>query len=111
MTSVKGVAIAVAEAAFREKGPLGLRWILPPLGGLREDVLLFGESCGRALASVSPTCFEEIAGRAKRWGIPCVLLGRVGGDHLVFRRGSQVLLSVPVAEALRIWEGVLAKYA
>ncbi|WP_438315262.1 phosphoribosylformylglycinamidine synthase subunit PurL [Candidatus Caldatribacterium sp. SIUC1] len=106
-----GLAIAVAEAALSGERAFGVEVDLAPLGGLREDVLLFGESCGRALASVSPACFEEIAGRAKGWGIPCVLLGRVGGDHLVFRRGSQVLFSVPVAEALRIWEGALAKYA
>lgn len=106
-----GVAIAVAEAALLGERPFGVEVDLAPCGDLREDILLFGESCGRVLVSVERENLGVLVKRAEEWGIPCMVLGRVGGEHIVFRKGERVLLSSPLSRALDIFEGALTRYA
>lgn len=105
-----GIAIALAEAALAGEVALGVDVDLAPCGNLREDVLLFGESCGRVLVSVVEEHLETLLERAKRWGIPCVVLGRVQGERLVIRRGEKVLIDCPLSRALEIWEGAFTEY-
>ncbi len=105
-----GLAIALAEAALSGEEPLGCVVDLTPLGGLREDVVLFGESCGRALASVKPSKIREVTEKARDRGIPFVVLGRVEGDELVFCKGEKTLFSLSLDRAREIWEGAIAGY-
>jgi len=105
-----GLAIALAEAALSGEEPLGCVVDLAPLGNLREDVMLFGESCGRALASVKPSKIGEVTERAKDGGIPFAILGRVGGNELVFRKGEETLFSLPLGRAREIWEGAITRH-
>lgn len=105
-----GIAIAIAEAALSGEERFGVDIDFAPCGDLREDVLLFGESCGRVLVSLEEEKLALLMERARQWGIPCVVLGRVGGEHLVFRKGERILIRYPVLQALEIWEGAIPRY-
>lgn len=105
-----GIAITLAEAALSGDKIFGVDVDLAPCGDLREDILLFGESCGRVLVSLEEEKLQMLMDRARNWKIPCVILGRVQGEHLVLRRGKKTLVQLPVLQALEIWEGAIAQY-
>ncbi|MCS7242249.1 AIR synthase-related protein, partial [Candidatus Caldatribacterium sp.] len=105
-----GIAIAVAEAALSGERLFGVDIDLAPCGNLREDVLLFGESCGRVLVSLEEEKLRLLAERAEKWGIPYVVLGKVGGESLIFRRGHWVLVECPVLRAFEVWEGAITQH-
>jgi hypothetical protein len=45
---------------------------------------------------------------ARERGIPCFLLGKVGGKDFLVQSGGRVLVSLPVGELKRTWEQVLS---
>ncbi|HOV86058.1 MAG TPA: AIR synthase-related protein [Syntrophobacteraceae bacterium] len=70
---------------------------------LRDDRVLFSESCGRFLVTVSPSQQEDFEEQFRN--LPCGLLGRVI-EELVLRvrgRSGDVLLEEPLAELRRAW--------
>jgi phosphoribosylformylglycinamidine synthase len=95
-----GLAVALAECAFRGEAPgLGGRFDLP--GTLRPDVLLFAETPSRMIV----TTREEARLRASayRHGVPCHRLGVVGGDRLTLTSGARVLVDQPIARLHAAW--------
>jgi phosphoribosylformylglycinamidine synthase subunit PurSL len=97
-----GLAVHAAMAAFA--GGLGMRLDLSrvPAGGaaLRYDQVLFSESCGRFLVTVSPTgrqAFESLF-----VGLPCACVGEVTADPrlLVVSEPGETLLDESI-HALR----------
>ncbi|MEN3203415.1 MAG: phosphoribosylformylglycinamidine synthase subunit PurL [Atribacterota bacterium] len=105
-----GIAITLAEAALSGDKIFGVDVDFASCGDLREDVLLFGESCGRVLVSLEEEKLQVLMDRAKHWGIPCVVLGKVQGEHIVLRKGKKTLVRLPVSQAFEIWEGAIARY-
>jgi phosphoribosylformylglycinamidine synthase len=95
-----GLAVALAECAFRQERPhRGGRFELP--GGLRDDVLLFSETPSRAVVSTRDDL--RLAELARRHGVPWARIGVVGGDRLVLSSGGRVLVDLPVSALHEAW--------
>jgi len=106
-----GLGVALAESAFA--GGLGVKIDLTkvPRRGLieRDDFVLFSESNGRILVSVSPAHrerFEEIM-----VDVPMGRIGEVNGSGFmkVSGTGGKMLVSLPCEELWRRWKRPLEK--
>ncbi|HSR43063.1 MAG TPA: AIR synthase related protein, partial [Longimicrobiales bacterium] len=79
-----GLAVALAECALADReAPRGIEVELPP--DLPPVPLLFGESQGRIVVSCAPDAVAEAIRFARRHGVPCREIGRVGGPEGRFR--------------------------
>ncbi|MEO8626273.1 MAG: phosphoribosylformylglycinamidine synthase subunit PurL [Candidatus Limnocylindrales bacterium] len=114
-----GLAVAIAESAIW--GNLGADLVaqvaLPPA------VVLFGESPSRAVVSINPSNWNELARLASGNRVACRKLGQVGGDRLRIRlvgvgatgaaeeRGAGVAdeLDVHLADLRRAWQQALPR--
>ncbi len=99
-----GLLVATAEMLF-EKPDLGVDLTLDSLGDSnRLDALLFGESQGRVLVSVSKDKKEDILTAAMQDGLPAVLLGNTTntGQFKLLVEGNEILDS-PVNKLHKIW--------
>jgi phosphoribosylformylglycinamidine synthase len=100
-----GLAVHASLAAFGSH--LGLRLDLtkvPREGDLRDDQVLFSESCGRFLATVSPSgqrSFEALFD-----GLPCAVVGEVTADRrlVITGAGGSALLAESVPNLKRSWK-------
>lgn len=73
-----GLAVALAESSLAG----GIGATLRVQADFRADALLFGESQSRIIVSAAPEHIVEIERRAQEAGVPCTVLGEVGGDAL-----------------------------
>jgi phosphoribosylformylglycinamidine synthase len=79
-----GLGVALAESCVT--GPERRRGATLDIPGeMRADALLFGESASRIVVSVPPQQVERLRAIARERGVPCAVLGAVGGDHLALR--------------------------
>lgn len=80
-----GLAVALAECCISAPGR---RWgaaVTLPLGRLRKDALLFGESQSRVVLSVNPQHKAAVLSLARVHGVPAEPIGAVGGDGLTMQ--------------------------
>jgi len=72
-------------------------------GVLRDDRVLFSESCGRFLATVPPSHQEDFEEQFRN--LPWGLLGRVVEEPVLRVRGRSggILFEEPLAELRRAW--------
>ena len=117
--SAGGLAVALAEAAIW--GGIGAD--LQVAVSLAPAVALFGESPSRAVVTVDPPRWPELARLAAGKRVACRRLGSVGGDRLRIRlvgvgatgaaeeRGAGVAdeLDVRLSELQRAWEQALPR--
>jgi phosphoribosylformylglycinamidine synthase len=117
--SAGGLAVALAESAIW--GGLGAD--LQVAVALAPAVALFGESPSRAVVSIDPARWPELARLAAGKRVACRRLGRVGGDRLRIRlqgvgatgaaeeRGAGVAdeLDMPLTGLRRAWEQALPR--
>lgn len=103
-----GLALALVEGCVTGEQAMGVKVELESLGSMREDALLFGESCGRALVSVSPACLAQVQSICEKYEIPARVLGKTGGDKLVVEKSSRVLISTKVDKIARLWTDALS---
>lgn len=95
-----GLAVALAESAI--KGKIGFKVNLEqPVG--RWDGLLFSEAPGRAVVSVKPAKLDELVEKARAWGVPCLMLGRVEGSNLIYQGNGQELIGIALDQAISTW--------
>ncbi|WP_110239835.1 phosphoribosylformylglycinamidine synthase subunit PurL [Nocardioides gilvus] len=92
-----GLAIALAEAAFRHE--IGARVTLAG----DPFVALYAESAARALVTVTDDQVEALTALAAEHGVPLTRLGTTGGSELVV----EDQFSVPVAEVKSAWVATL----
>jgi phosphoribosylformylglycinamidine synthase len=98
--STGGLAVAVAESAFR--AGLGATCSVAELGlgtDARPDAVLFGEAESRVVASLDPADLPALADLAERSGVPWLRIGEVGGEHLIIGP-----IDIPLASARAAWE-------
>ncbi len=100
-----GLAIHAALVAFGSH--LGLQLDLgrvPRKDGCRDDQVLFSESCGRFLVTVSPALQQPF--EALFEGLPCALVGEVTADPRLVILGTdgRTLLAEPVADLKQSWK-------
>jgi phosphoribosylformylglycinamidine synthase len=95
-----GLAVHAAMVAFA--GQLGMRLDLgrmPTIGSdLRDDQILFSESCGRFLVTVNPADRQSFEGQFS--GLPCACVGEVTADQVfvVLGKDGRTLMEESVAE-------------
>jgi phosphoribosylformylglycinamidine synthase II len=96
-----GLAVALAECCFDAGGPgVGGLFDLAS-AGLRPDTVLFSESPSRMVISTrDPGRVEEIA---RRHGVPCLLLGSVGGERLQISVAGRITVDVSIAALHEAW--------
>ena len=102
-----GLAVALAESCIR--GGVGAEVRLPESqAGMRLDAALFGESQSRIVLSVRPENVAAIEQIAVKHGVPCAVIGRVGGDSLrVKSAAGDGVIDLPVAEMEQTYEGAI----
>ncbi len=95
-----GLAVALAESAI--KGKIGFKVNLEHPAS-RWDGLLFSEAPGRAVVSVKPAKLDELVEKARAWGVPCLMLGRVEGSNLLYQGNGQELIGIALDQAISTW--------
>ena len=103
-----GLALALARSAMA--GELGLDLDLDlcsDLAGLRPDVALFSESCGRFVVTVPPEDADSFAGRFP--SLPCRRIGRVTAEPRIrVRLGGRSVLDTDVSALKSAYQETLA---
>ncbi|HHW39872.1 MAG TPA: phosphoribosylformylglycinamidine synthase subunit PurL [Syntrophomonadaceae bacterium] len=96
-----GLAVALAECSIN--GNVGALLEVEIEG--RPDTFLFGEVHSCIVITCAPRRLAQVEAEARDKGIPCRLLGEVGGERLVIREpGGRVLIDQPVGEMRRVWQ-------
>ncbi|HEY2797269.1 MAG TPA: phosphoribosylformylglycinamidine synthase subunit PurL [Thermoanaerobaculia bacterium] len=99
-----GLAVALAECAMQ--GGVGAEIALD--SEIRPSSFLFGESTGRALVSFAPENEAAIGAAAESGGVPCGIVGTVGGGRLkmaVRGRTATVVVDEDLASLTKLWRG------
>jgi len=104
-----GIAVAVSECCFTPTGPIGFEISVSHL--LRKDAILFSESQGRAVVSLSTTNLNNLKELTSESGLPMEIIGQVKGTRLLI----EDLIDIPVSRAFSAWangfENILKSYA
>jgi phosphoribosylformylglycinamidine synthase len=96
-----GLAVALAECSITGASPIGVKCNgSSPKDRIRPDALLFGESQGRILLSVSPKNLAPVLDLAKRYNVTCSEIGKIGGERLVI--GPWI--DIEVKRLRKLWE-------
>jgi phosphoribosylformylglycinamidine synthase len=102
-TSEGGLAVALAECCIADKDAmLGASVELSP-GAIAPHAYLFGEDASRVVVSFPPAFQVEVAAACQRAGVPCAVLGVVGGDRLTVPG----LFDVPLTQLSRAWRSAI----
>jgi phosphoribosylformylglycinamidine synthase len=98
-----GLGVTLAECCIA--GGVGaLIDNLPVLEESREDNLLFGETQSAIVVTCAPARLSLVIQAAREHGIPCLLMGSVGGVSLVIRHSDgRIVIDLPVEEMERLW--------
>jgi phosphoribosylformylglycinamidine synthase II len=106
-TSDGGLAVALAECCLQEASFIGAQVKLQE--GIRPDLLLFGEDQGRVIISLAPQRLQKVMELCKNKGVPCQVLGTVGGENLAISWPTG-RLSVPLKDLFGAWSTGLTRH-
>ncbi|HSF19927.1 MAG TPA: phosphoribosylformylglycinamidine synthase subunit PurL [Vicinamibacteria bacterium] len=103
-----GLLIALVECLF---GPLGeaMGASVAVETSRRADAVLFSETQGRILVSVSPGASSKLEDLAETHGVPLSRLGVTGADELVVRVNGNEAVSLGVARLRELWWNSIEK--
>lgn len=104
-----GLAVALAESCLA--GGLGARVNLEGIPGQapgRHDVTLFGEGPTRVVVSAAPELAGDVRRLCEEAGVPCRVLGTVGGNSLAMQLGAEQV-TVPLPAMRDAYEGGLER--
>lgn len=100
-----GLAVNLAECCISSpKSAIGAEVTLPSYA-MRTDALLFGESQSRIVITLAKEDIEKFMSIADRYGIPAVVIGKVGGNRLKING----FIDMPVDELKRLWKDTLER--
>ncbi|MEP7339533.1 MAG: phosphoribosylformylglycinamidine synthase subunit PurL [Acidobacteriota bacterium] len=108
-----GLAVALAESCFSSYGrsAVGAKIDLTEHANLSELgdnlALLFAESPSRIVLSLKPENFERLKELAAQAGVPCAVIGEVGGESLEIVRNGEKLIVEAVSILEGEWRGAL----
>ena len=105
-----GLLVAVSEMLF-EKPNLGIDLSVDSLGSSnRLDALLFGESQGRVLISVSDDKLDQLLVLAGEKSLPAIVLGSINeSGRLKFSLSGNEILDSDVAQLHKIWSDAIPR--
>jgi len=108
-----GLAVAAAEMALG--GDLGCSLVVPDDNaaklraqagvGLKPDEWLFSEAPTRWLIEAKSA--QKLLKHFDALDVPCVQVGKTGGDRILAKMGSATLVDVPLDQARRAFDGAL----
>ncbi|MGO9831039.1 MAG: phosphoribosylformylglycinamidine synthase subunit PurL [Myxococcaceae bacterium] len=102
-TSEGGLAVALAECCMADRDTmLGATVQLAP-GSVAPHAYLFGEDASRVVVSFAPPFQDEVAALCVAAGVPCAVLGVVGGERLTVPG----FFDVPLAQLSRAWRSAI----
>lgn len=95
-----GLAVALAESSIR--GGIGFQadW---DFKGIRRDRVLFSEASGRAVASLAEEDLAAVRTLCAQLDLEITVLGRAGGDSMIFADNGSEFINLPVLDLARIW--------
>jgi phosphoribosylformylglycinamidine synthase len=96
-----GAAVALAEGCVTGRELVGCEAVLP--AGARADLVLFGEGPSRVVVAVDPARAREFEGLMAESAIPWRWVGTTGGERLVIRVDSRVVVDVEAGELEQAW--------
>ncbi|MBI5406273.1 MAG: phosphoribosylformylglycinamidine synthase subunit PurL [Nitrospirae bacterium] len=110
-TSEGGLAVALAECCMtpgEERSiiigaEIGLR------DEIRADALLFGETQSRIIITVRQEQVEKIKEMGRESGVPVSVIGRVGGDRLLIKQGSEIRINMSVKDIAEAWRNAIPR--
>jgi phosphoribosylformylglycinamidine synthase len=94
-----GLAVALAECCI--DGGLGARIDLA--SEVRVPSLLFGETQSRVIVSLGEDGVNRLVDLATQKGLPCTIMGRVGGESLTIACYCKELVNLTVDEISKAW--------
>ncbi len=104
-----GLAVAISESCFTPNALVGAEIKVSSL--IREDAILFSESQGRAIVSLSKKNLDKFKELIERLDLPMEIIGRVKGTRLLI----EDLIDIPISKAYGKWaqgfENILKSYA
>jgi phosphoribosylformylglycinamidine synthase len=77
---------------------------------IRNDACFFGESQSRILVSFSAENRTAVEEKAKAFGAPFEVIGKVGGDSLVVNVNDEEFINEEVSHLKKLWMGALESY-
>jgi len=101
-----GLAVTLAESCVTNAGQmLGAKIKLDELksSDIRLDEILFGESPSRIVVSLSKDNLGVLEEIAKRYSVPCAILGEVRGKELVVQYKESAIIDLPMKEINDTW--------
>jgi len=104
-----GLAVAISESCFTPNALVDVEIKVPSL--IRKDAILFSESQGRAIVSLSKKNLDKFKELIERLNLPMEIIGRVKGTRLLI----EDLIDIPISKAYGKWaqgfENILKSYA
>ena len=105
-----GLAVTLAESCVTNSNkPLGARIETDALkkAGLRTDEILFGETPSRVVVSINKDNVGALSAIAKKYSVPCHVLGNVGGTSLVVHDGGKAAIDLPLQKLSDAWRNAI----
>jgi phosphoribosylformylglycinamidine synthase len=96
-----GAAIALAEGCVTGRELVGCVAALPDVA--RADLTLFGEGPSRVIVTVEPARAREFEALMAESAIPWRWIGTTGGERLVIRIGTRIVVDVATGELEQAW--------
>ena len=104
-----GLAVALAECClFGEVGARVTLDDIPGCVGGRPDITLFGEAPTLVIVSAAPGASRSLQALCQDAGVPCTVLGTVGGDRLQATVASEGI-DLPLSALHAAFDGGLSK--
>ncbi len=109
-TSEGGLTVAIAECCMRseDKGNIGA--LIDLSDDIRPDALLFGETQSRIIITVNSENVKALEDAAKKMNTPVKVIGKVGGERLVIRHKSAVVIDLAVEDMADTWRKAIPGY-
>jgi len=106
-----GLAVTVAESCITDAGKmLGAVIRLDKLKSksTRKDEILFGESPSRIVVSINEKDLGALENIAKKYSVPCQVLGTVGGDKFTVKEKEKTVLEVSLKALSNTWRSAIS---
>jgi phosphoribosylformylglycinamidine synthase len=100
-----GLAACIAECAFFGKSQMGCTIHLQDQ--MRSDVLLFGESQSRIIATVKPDNKEALIKLAQNRNVPIMEVGTTGGENITIYHKEDKIIDLSVQQSYKTWKQAL----
>ncbi len=103
-----GIGVALAESCITKKSKmLGATATLDDK--IRRDALLFGEAPSRIIISLPKSKLSKMEKIAKKYAVPCAVIGKVGGTKLTINCGKTKAVDLSLKELSNAWRNAIPR--